>query len=250
MGRWKILDLPDSGSFNPAYFAAITGGDRNYVWSESWLPAATGGGPSTIYTRPSWQGSVLPVAGDHRLVPDVAWNAAVNGGVLVYISAHPNYNGPAGFYVYGGTSAATPQLAALTALANERRASEGKPPIGKRKPGDLRIERNVVHRCHARERRRSRERRTHEQQRLGLQWGRQRCHPGSGSRLADHGRLRPDDRLGNLLGAKLRRGNCSKLEKTSNRTRVASARRATRRSRKLPATNRTWQPPSAHRRRR
>jgi subtilase family serine protease len=122
------------GSFNSAYFGATSGGDRNYVWNESWLPAASGGGPSSIYARPSWQANVLPGAGNHRLLPDVAWNAAVNGGVLVYISAYPNYNGPAGFYIYGGTSAASPQLAALTALANELRASESKPPIGNANP--------------------------------------------------------------------------------------------------------------------
>jgi subtilase family serine protease len=50
----------------------------------------------------------------------VSWDAAVNGGVLVYISAYPNYNGPAGNYIYGGTSAASPQVAALTALAAEQ----------------------------------------------------------------------------------------------------------------------------------
>ena len=77
---------------------------------------------------------MLSSQGNHRLVPDVAWNAAVNGGVLVYISAYPDYNGPAGFYIYGGTSAASPQVAALTALANERRASEHKPPIGNADP--------------------------------------------------------------------------------------------------------------------
>jgi subtilase family serine protease len=122
------------GSFNPAYFAATAGGNANYVWNETWLPAASGGGPSAIYARPSWQSSVLAGAGDHRLVPDVSWNAAVNGGVLVYISAYPDYNGPAGFYIYGGTSAASPQVAALTALANERRAALSKSPIGNANP--------------------------------------------------------------------------------------------------------------------
>lgn len=122
------------GSYNPAYFASAAGGDRNDVWNESWLPAASGGGPSAIYPRPSWQAGLLPDAGNHRLVPDVAWNAAVDGGVLVYISAYPAYNGPAGFYIYGGTSAATPQVAALTALANEQRRVEMKPPLGNINP--------------------------------------------------------------------------------------------------------------------
>ena len=35
-----------------------------------------------------------------------------------------------GFYLIGGTSAATPQVAALTALANERRKAMVKPPLG------------------------------------------------------------------------------------------------------------------------
>jgi subtilase family serine protease len=122
--RWNPQsDVPflADGSFNSAYFnATAAASPLNVVWNESWLPAATGGGPSAIYPRPSWQSSVLTGAGNHRLVPDVSWNAAVNGGVLVYISAYPDYNGPAGFYIYGGTSAATPQVAALTALAVEK----------------------------------------------------------------------------------------------------------------------------------
>jgi subtilase family serine protease len=122
------------GSPNPAYFATTAGGVQNVVWNESWLPAATGGGPSAIYPRPSWQSGVLPTQGDHRLVPDVAWNAAVNGGVLVYITAYPDYNNGAGFHIYGGTSAASPQVAGLTALANEARREGGKAPLGNINP--------------------------------------------------------------------------------------------------------------------
>jgi subtilase family serine protease len=122
--------LPD-GSQNPAYFnySDTPGSNLNAVWNESFLPAATGGGPSTIYSRPSWQTSVLPTAGNHRLVPDISWNAAVNGGVLVYITAYPTYQRP-GWHSYGGTSAASPQLAALTALAAQQRAAANKPPLG------------------------------------------------------------------------------------------------------------------------
>jgi subtilase family serine protease len=121
------------GSPNPGYFAYTPGGDLNAVWNESWESAATGGGPSVIYTRPSWQSSVLAGAGDHRLVPDISWDAAVNGGVLVYITAFPTYQ-RAGWHVYGGTSSASPQLAALTALANQERAAAVKPPLGNINP--------------------------------------------------------------------------------------------------------------------
>ena len=122
------------GSFNPGYWNSTpTTGQTQAVWNESWGPIATGGGASAIYSRPSWQQGVDPGYGDHRLVPDTAWNAAVNGGVDVYITAYPQYNcgNTTGCWqVYGGTSAATPQTAALVALANQSRAAADKPPVG------------------------------------------------------------------------------------------------------------------------
>jgi subtilase family serine protease len=119
-----------NGDFNPDYFKSTDGGNTNVVWNESWLPAATGGGPSAIYSRPSWQDPVAGViGGDSRGAPDLSWNAAVNGAVLVYLES---FLAPAdqGFYLIGGTSAATPQVAGLTALVDERRANDGKDPLG------------------------------------------------------------------------------------------------------------------------
>jgi subtilase family serine protease len=79
---------------------------------------------------PSFQSSVASVIGSNaRGVPDLAWNAAVNGGVLIYITAFPNAI-RAGWHVIGGTSAASPQLAGVTALVNAARADAGKGPIG------------------------------------------------------------------------------------------------------------------------
>src|SRR5262249_37940042 len=37
------------GDYNPPYFNYAHTGDNEVVWNESWLPAATGGGPSAIY---------------------------------------------------------------------------------------------------------------------------------------------------------------------------------------------------------
>src|SRR5436305_2182915 len=125
-------DVPftSDGDYNPAYFNYTNGGDNEVVWNESWLPAATGGGPSAIYSRPSWQSSVADIIGANaRGVPDLSWNAAVNGGVLVWITAFPQYQ-RAGWHVYGGTSAASPQVAGLIALANEQQAAAHQRPLG------------------------------------------------------------------------------------------------------------------------
>lgn len=122
-----------SGALNPAYWQWTNGGMTQAVWNESWADIATGGGASTIYARPSWQTGVDTAYGNHRLVPDTAWNAAVNGGVDVYITAYPEYNcgNTTGCWtIYGGTSAATPQTAGLVALANAARHAAGKSPIG------------------------------------------------------------------------------------------------------------------------
>ena len=121
--------LPD-GSREPAYFAwtADVGGEP--VWNEGWLSIATGGGLSSVYPRPAFQNGVAGVVGSHRGVPDLSWNAAVNGGVLVYHTYFPSIEGPPAWGVFGGTSASSPQVAALTAIANAARKAASKGPIG------------------------------------------------------------------------------------------------------------------------
>ncbi|MDX6400956.1 MAG: hypothetical protein QOF27_1562, partial [Gaiellaceae bacterium] len=118
--RWNPqsdVAFTSDGNYNPAYFGYnLDSTAKNVVWNESWCPCATGGGPSVLYTRPLWQTGFMTGAGNHRLVPDLAWNAAVNGGVLVYTSFFPSIS-RVGWHVYGGTSASSPQVAALTALA-------------------------------------------------------------------------------------------------------------------------------------
>lgn len=92
------------------------------VWNEPVFGAATGGAPSLLFGVPSFQSGLgLTARG-----PDVDYNAAVDGGVLVAFSG---LGGPA-LFIIGGTSAGSPQWAAITALANQARAKLGKGTIG------------------------------------------------------------------------------------------------------------------------
>lgn len=86
----------------------------------------SGGGYSTIFGRPSWQRSMVKGGQPHpgRGVPDVSYDAGVNGGLLIHsgvllaadFGLSPDY--PA-FFIFGGTSAGSPQWSALAADADQ-----------------------------------------------------------------------------------------------------------------------------------
>jgi subtilase family serine protease len=98
------------------------GGEQ--VWNEVRFGAATGGAPSLFFPVPSFQSGLGLTS---RTTPDVSYNAAINGGVLVAWSALA----PAGsFFIVGGTSAGAPQWAGIVALANQKRAAKGFGPLG------------------------------------------------------------------------------------------------------------------------
>jgi subtilase family serine protease len=105
-------------------FTTTPGSRTEAVWNEPFIQAATGGGLSTLFSTPSFQGGISQsVLNGARGLPDLSWNSAVDGGVLVYLG----FLGPAsGFYIFGGTSAASPQLAGLIALTNQLADSMGK----------------------------------------------------------------------------------------------------------------------------
>jgi subtilase family serine protease len=79
------------------------------AWNESgsylW---ATGGGVSSIYTKPAWQASPGVPTDGQRDVPDVSLTAAGHDAYLVQTQG--------ALYAVGGTSASSPSLAGLMAL--------------------------------------------------------------------------------------------------------------------------------------
>jgi len=109
-----------------SYLSFVPGGRTEAVWKEDWDRIATGGGRSVLFTTPAFQSGISNLQGS-RGIPDLSWNAAVNGGVLVYTS-FPGVR--LGWHIVGGTSASSPQLAAVVALANQKRAQAGKGPVG------------------------------------------------------------------------------------------------------------------------
>jgi subtilase family serine protease len=84
------------------------------AWNEPDFAAGGGGGFSTLYSTPAFQrGLHLPSRG----VPDISYNAAIIGGVLTVWSS--SGQGAGLVFRFGGTSAGSPQWAALIALADQ-----------------------------------------------------------------------------------------------------------------------------------
>jgi subtilase family serine protease len=108
-------------SATPAQAAADLcsyGGEQ--TWNEQDFGAATGGASSLIWAAPSYQQGVTGLS--VRGVPDVAYNAAINGGVLVVQGEN--------VFLVGGTSCGSPQWAGIFALVNQARGLSGRAGIG------------------------------------------------------------------------------------------------------------------------
>ena len=90
------------------------------VWNDGF--GAGGGGVSAVFRRPFYQYGVSSVVGDARGTPDVSMSAAVNGGVWLYMSfagiEDPGVSDP-GWYIFGGTSEASPLFAGEVAIADQ-----------------------------------------------------------------------------------------------------------------------------------
>ncbi|MGH8988189.1 MAG: S53 family peptidase [Acidimicrobiales bacterium] len=88
------------------------------AWNDTELlgaPAASSGGLSTVFTRPSYQDGVAGVVGTRRGVPDISMSASVAGSVDVYLDLPSG----GGWLPIGGTSEATPLFAGIVAIADQ-----------------------------------------------------------------------------------------------------------------------------------
>jgi subtilase family serine protease len=120
VGGTKLVAQPATADADG--FVAAVGGNyiSESVWNEA-IGSSGGGGVSAFYSRPSYQ---APVVKDSRMreIPDISYNAAVTGGVLGVLSCGPAECGLAQatyFFRFGGTSAGSPQWAALVAMADQ-----------------------------------------------------------------------------------------------------------------------------------
>lgn len=76
------------------------------------------GGYSTVFSEPYYQTQAgIPDSTGMRGIPDVSYNAALISSILIYESFDPT--SPPSWVPIGGTSAASPQWAAIDAIANQ-----------------------------------------------------------------------------------------------------------------------------------
>jgi subtilase family serine protease len=74
---------------------------------------------AVIFSRPAYQNSVAHIVGSQRGTPDIAMSAAVDGAALVYFSFAQKQTDSPGWFLFGGTSEASPLFAGIVAIADE-----------------------------------------------------------------------------------------------------------------------------------
>ncbi|HET6936344.1 MAG TPA: S53 family peptidase, partial [Candidatus Angelobacter sp.] len=108
-----------NASNNPADQSSALSYIPENVWNESGNVVggsgllATGGGVSTLYTKPSYQFGLGVPADGFRDIPDVSLSAALHDGYLI-VQGHTVLS--SGLAAVGGTSASSPSFASIMAL--------------------------------------------------------------------------------------------------------------------------------------
>jgi subtilase family serine protease len=84
------------------------------AWNDEF--GSSGGGFSKLFARPAYQNGFVPSSG--RGVPDISYSGDVNNGLLIAWSQGDPAN-VGDIFLFGGTSAGSPQWAAIIALADQ-----------------------------------------------------------------------------------------------------------------------------------
>ena len=92
-----------------------TDSNGRYLYEIGWVNG--GGGPSTIFLKPSYQAGIANTDSTYRSTPDIAAVADPITGVSVY-----NLTSAGGWTVIGGTSVSCPVVAGITNAAGQFRA--------------------------------------------------------------------------------------------------------------------------------
>lgn len=109
---WSAAENSSTHESLVSYVPEVTWNESGSVAGGSGL-IATGGGPSSIYPKPSWQAAPGVPDDRRRDTPDVSLNAASNDGYVVF----QKYNPSSGtVFIVSGTSASTVAFAGLMAL--------------------------------------------------------------------------------------------------------------------------------------
>lgn len=116
-----------SGNYWNATNGANGGSALTYIPETSWNtsaedgePAASGGGLSIYFQKPSWQAGPGVPGNNARNVPDIALNASPDhDGYIVFSDDKDSPQ------IYGGTSCPTPVMAGVAALLNQYQHTNG-----------------------------------------------------------------------------------------------------------------------------
>jgi uncharacterized protein (TIGR03437 family) len=127
-----------SGNYWNAANDANGGSAISYIpeiaWNDTSIdgsPSASGGGPSTYFSKPSWQTGDNVPNDNARDVPDIAISASADHDGYIIYSSDGCGRGRAVTtceQIVGGTSVGPPQTAGLLTLLNQRLANSGATP--------------------------------------------------------------------------------------------------------------------------
>lgn len=130
VGGTQFMDTANPSLYwNPANSSNLTS-VKSYIPEQAWNESgavtggaglwSTGGGPSKIYPKPSWQVAPGVPADGFRDTPDVSLTAAAHDGYIVFQDYDPSTGS---FYIDSGTSAAAPSFAGIMALVVQKAGS-------------------------------------------------------------------------------------------------------------------------------